>query len=568
MSYGPYNYVPEAIEKGKTALNAGVAKVTAPIKAEAKRQGNMADDFNPAPLTRSKGGPSKTRGAVDAFARNSIGTIRETVAPAMQQGYNKAVDFTSRNIVEPVANLGGKRDHLGRQLTPAQQRTADIARGQEGGTGITRAIATGDYATLNKRYAESQTGTLIPYDGGGGSGKAGKETRIGGGNRFGENDKTNYIVRGRPGDAAYALDQGRQANAIRQQTIDADVAHQARGRAKIQRESDRLAKNKSDGRYDSVIDQQLENIERLQNGSYSNSEGQRLYRATQALSGVSGDLTSRENTGDRTDASRYAADSAAYSNAADNTLLNDRNRIAQQRADDTARFQSAAAEARATGDRTKFLGDIATQFSDLETSGYTPGTPEFNNLANTIQGVVEGTEFEADYDNMLSNMLDGIEGNFNGGIVEQFAQGGPVLPQAIPGQPTGPNPQMMQKYQQYAVGAQEMGLTAVPFEKFASLQGSSGQTIENFEDGGAIPGQPSGGRMVIDSDPNAPVDSIPAEIDGERPAALDSGEFIFPTDVVLYFGTDKLNKMIEKARDTGEESNGPEQSSALQLGAS
>lgn len=531
MPYGPYNHVPELIEQGKQKAT----ELVAPAVNAVKRQGQLAADNNPnyQLLAPSTGGPSKTRAAIDSGARSLVGNIRENVAPALQQGYASAVDFTSRNIVEPIATA--KNPNSGSTF---QRKGAGGPNG-----GVKPPSITDGYQVVDESP---------------------QQVRVQRGRGL---DPVFRGSSGQPGDAAYALDQGRQVNAIRQQTIDADIRRQNQGRAKIQREVDRLA-GQGGSKFDQVIDQQLENIDELQNGTYNNRDGQRLYRATQALGGVSGDLTSRANNQNVGDASRYASDSSAFRNAQDNALLADRNRISQQRADDTARYQQAAAQARSSGDRTKFLGDIASQFSDLELGGFAPGSPEFNNLANTIQGVVEGTEFEADYDRMLNNMLDGIEGNFQGGLVEQYAQGGPVLPQAIPGQPAGPNPQLMNQYQQYAVSAQEMGLTAIPFEKFAGLQGSSGQTIENFEDGGAIPGQPSGGRMVIDSDPNAPVDSIPAEIDGERPAALDSGEFIFPTDVVLYFGTDKLNKMIEKARDTGEETNGPEQSTAFQLGAS
>lgn len=70
--------------------------------------------------------------------------------------------------------------------------------------------------------------------------------------------------------------------------------------------------------------------------------------------------------------------------------------------------------------------------------------------------------------------------------------------------------------------------------------------VEGFADGGPIP---VGGKMVFDPDnPNAATDTIPAVIDGERPAALKSGEFVFPDDVVMFYGTDKLNKMMEAAR--------------------
>jgi hypothetical protein len=61
-------------------------------------------------------------------------------------------------------------------------------------------------------------------------------------------------------------------------------------------------------------------------------------------------------------------------------------------------------------------------------------------------------------------------------------------------------------------------------------------------------GDPSvGGKMVVDPDPNAPTDSIPAMIDGQQPAALDSGEFVIPRHAVLFHGVDKLKKLIAQA---------------------
>ena len=70
-----------------------------------------------------------------------------------------------------------------------------------------------------------------------------------------------------------------------------------------------------------------------------------------------------------------------------------------------------------------------------------------------------------------------------------------------------------------------------------------------FANGGEIPDpRDVSGRMVMDTDPNAPTDSIPAMVDESMPAKLDSGEFVIPKDVVQFFGTDKLNKMIAQAR--------------------
>lgn len=65
-----------------------------------------------------------------------------------------------------------------------------------------------------------------------------------------------------------------------------------------------------------------------------------------------------------------------------------------------------------------------------------------------------------------------------------------------------------------------------------------------YAGGGAVP---VAGKQVLGPG-TAKSDSIPAVVDGNRPAALSTGEFVFPTDTVQYFGTDKLNKMIKQSR--------------------
>lgn len=136
-----------------------------------------------------------------------------------------------------------------------------------------------------------------------------------------------------------------------------------------------------------------------------------------------------------------------------------------------------------------------------------------------------------------------------GGIVEPVPGG--AQPALGPTSPRMPDPQLISRYQQYADGARAMGLTTVGFDEFASMSagstaisGAAGAPVA-MAAGGTVPG--NGGRMVIDSDPNAPTDSIPAVIDGQTPAKLDSGELVFPRHAVLYYGTDKLNKMIAKS---------------------
>ena len=167
------------------------------------------------------------------------------------------------------------------------------------------------------------------------------------------------------------------------------------------------------------------------------------------------------------------------------------------------------------------------------------------------------------------------QGAFMPRDVQGFADGGLVgaeMPGAeMPGMSAPPA--SIQQYQQYVQTATQMGIEPVQFEEFTQMMAQqsappqqatpemqpgmhgAGQVM-GFAEGGLVPGdieqmmggQQVDGGMVMDADPNAPVDSIPAMIDGEQPAALDSGEFVIPADVVLHYGTEKLKKMIDAAR--------------------
>jgi hypothetical protein len=70
------------------------------------------------------------------------------------------------------------------------------------------------------------------------------------------------------------------------------------------------------------------------------------------------------------------------------------------------------------------------------------------------------------------------------------------------------------------------------------------ERTSGYAEGGAIA---VGGRQVLGPG-DGKSDSIPAVIDGKRPAALSTGEFVFPVEAVRHFGMDRLNKMVEAAR--------------------
>ena len=104
---------------------------------------------------------------------------------------------------------------------------------------------------------------------------------------------------------------------------------------------------------------------------------------------------------------------------------------------------------------------------------------------------------------------------------------------------------MMEAYEAYVQSAEQMGLPPIPFEEFV------GMLTDQMAMGEGDPmmgGDPDvSGQMVVDPDPNAPQDSIPATIDGQHPARLDSGEFVIPANAVMFHGIDKLKKLIAQA---------------------
>lgn len=155
----------------------------------------------------------------------------------------------------------------------------------------------------------------------------------------------------------------------------------------------------------------------------------------------------------------------------------------------------------------------------------------------------------------------------NGGIVRGIGDT-PRAAQVLP---------EVNEYRDYADGARAMGLPTIPFEQFVTLRAGARQvaqapgptqpmTAMGFAAGGVVPEaeemmehrggmhsdmmEPNdvSGKMIVDLNPNAPTDSIPAVVDGAMPARLDSGEFVIPKDVVAFFGTKHLDQMIAAAR--------------------
>lgn len=84
-----------------------------------------------------------------------------------------------------------------------------------------------------------------------------------------------------------------------------------------------------------------------------------------------------------------------------------------------------------------------------------------------------------------------------------------------------------------------------------------GLGMAGFAEGGAIP-DPDGTMVPPEASPSggAIPDDIPAEIDGEMPARINSGEFIVPQDVVKWMGEKGMQQVILKARKEMQGGNG------------
>jgi hypothetical protein len=347
-----------------------------------------------------------------------------------------------------------------------------------------------------------------------------------------------------------ALQEGRAANAIRQQTVDA----QPRGAGVV-----------------------------VPQGPLSTSEG----RMTEALS-----LMDRAaNTSNIYDASAMRQKAAMLMDGAGLASSEERTAMGERGANDRASLEAqiegpyrskmgeaamqqaqAQAEYYATQLRDKGRIDPADQLSFAEQLDQyrmmrdtIPAGPQ-RDSADAMYGGIYAQLFPQEARAMLAN---GTQLFANGGDVQSYAEGGLVdAPMSAMTATPMMTPQMplredMAKFQQLQQGLSAMGLTPIDFDTYMSMksQPAPGQATQNpqagvmgFSEGGEVPD--ASGKMVVDTDPNAQTDSIPAMIDGRQPAALDSGEFVIPKDVVLYYGTDKLKKMIAKARQPEAEGQG------------
>lgn len=305
-----------------------------------------------------------------------------------------------------------------------------------------------------------------------------------------------------------------QANEIRRQTI-ADL-----GRPTFDPSQVVIAGGGQDDSADRLRSERLRLAKALEDGT---GNFQQNFRALQALDNIA-----------RTDVSQAGL-------GADPVALASLGLRQDQFALEQAKFLNADADF-----KEQQYASTLDAYNDAKAKSDGNLTPELEQyFQTTFRNLAAGVDFlQLDYERRYPQKPEEFANGGLVGAIETYANGGMISPSGPP-----PMPAIMQQYQQYADGARQMGLTAVPFEQFAALQSSSKDTIQSFEDGGMVSDADVSGKMIVDTDPNAPTDSIPAMIDGQRPAALDSGEFVIPKDVVLYYGTDKLQKMIDKVRN-------------------
>jgi len=242
-----------------------------------------------------------------------------------------------------------------------------------------------------------------------------------------------------------------------------------------------------------------------------------------------------------------------------NTRLQGANQLANTRLQGANQLANTALTNQGARDQVQFAYDLqnsepaqqqqladwfADAQADLLAKGYTEDDPVWELLEQTY-----------------GDRLSALESRFQSGQAapeDRYAEGGLVRGAGYGDAPEAPAVlDEINRYRQYAIGAKSLGLPVISLEQFLNV-GDGGRAMQQpagalaFANGGLVPedGDPRsvGGKVVVDPDPQAPIDSIPAVIDGQRPAKLDSGEFVIPADVVMHFGTDKLNKMIDAAR--------------------
>lgn len=132
----------------------------------------------------------------------------------------------------------------------------------------------------------------------------------------------------------------------------------------------------------------------------------------------------------------------------------------------------------------------------------------------------------------------------DGGFIEGYADGG-----AIGRAQTQQLNPLVSQYGQYLQAAAQTGVSPVPFAQYINLLGSTRgamqQTPSQFADGGDV----SALKRPLEGPGTGRSDSIPALIDGIKPAALSRGEFVLDEETTKYYGTKFLKELQRKAKE-------------------
>lgn len=115
---------------------------------------------------------------------------------------------------------------------------------------------------------------------------------------------------------------------------------------------------------------------------------------------------------------------------------------------------------------------------------------------------------------MLQNVLNQA---YYQGQMPKYAQGGLVTPER-------PSTQDVHRYYNYMMMARKMGANPIPLQDFLTYARTAQMAQQSQRD------------------------DVPALIDGTQPAALQTGEYVLPKDVVLYHGLKSIQKLVEQAR--------------------
>lgn len=212
-------------------------------------------------------------------------------------------------------------------------------------------------------------------------------------------------------------------------------------------------------------------------------------------------------------------------------------------------------QSRATTEATRLNSFEKRQLADLEVAIASPSTSEEDRVkyaakAKEIRDRAMREKISVEVAKQKAMMGEPVEGYADGGAIPAY----------------GAAPQMqspvLAEYGQYLQAAAQSKVQPVPFAQYVNLlsstRGQMNQTPARFADGGeVVEGEAVdvSGRELVGPGTGTS-DSIPAIIDGKRPAALSSGEFVIPAHVVRAKGTEFFDKLLAQYADSEGKDNG------------